>query len=337
MMARILLIGGGGYVGTAMTNYFNQNNHQIIIIDNFVYGHQVTNQGLLTDTNIAYHFLDYTDQENLAEICKLGHEADAIIILAGLVGDPITKKYPGLSESTNDVGMRHMIEEFSKQSYGEKQVIFVSTCSNYGLMKDGQLADETSELSPLSLYAKAKVQMEKIILEKALEGSLNGTILRFATAFGMSNRMRFDLTVNQFTREIAVGNELVVFDADTWRPYCHVNDFARLADVVIRSDNNLTRGEVFNAGGDENNYTKRGLIDLIGTKLDISKVSYRENGGDPRNYKVSFQKLNNTLHFQPKYTVENGIDEIINAIQCGFFTKDVEQNNLFGNYILGAD
>ena len=336
-MACILLIGGGGYVGTGMINYFTENNNQVIVVDNFIYGHQITNQGLLTNTNISYHFLDYTNHANLAEICKLGHGADAIIILAGLVGDPITKKYPDLSDSTNDFGMRYMIDEFSRESYGDKQIIFVSTCSNYGLMKDGQLADETSELSPLSLYAKAKVEMEKIILEKTVEGSLNGTILRFATAFGMSNRMRFDLTVNQFTREIAVGNELVVFDADTWRPYCHVNDFARLADVVINADNDLTRGEVFNAGGDENNYTKRGLIDLIGAKLDNSKVSYSENGGDPRNYKVSFQKLNDTLHFQPKYSVEDGIDEIISAIQCGFFTQDVEQNNLFGNYSLGAD
>ena len=227
-----------------------------------------------------------------------------------------------------------MIEAFSKQSYGDKNVIFVSTCSNYGLMPEGQLADETSELSPLSLYAKAKVEMENVIIDHTKKGNLNGTVLRFATAFGISDRMRFDLTVNQFTREVAIGKDLLVFDADTWRPYCHVNDFARLADVVIQSEDRLTRGEIFNAGGDENNFTKRSLVELIGTKLDVSGVSYKENGGDPRNYKVSFNKLNEVLNFRPQFSVEDGIDEIIDAINRGFFIKDVDQNNLFGNYTL---
>ena len=119
--------------------------------------------------------------------------------------------------------------------------------------------------------------MENVIIDHTKKGNLNGTVLRFASAFGISDRMRFDLTVNQFTREVAIGKDLLVFDADTWRPYCHVNDFARLADVVINSEDNLTRGEIFNAGGDENNFTKRSLVELIGTKLDVSGVSYKEN------------------------------------------------------------
>ena len=334
-MERILLIGGGGYVGTAMSNYFTvRKNSQVIVVDNFIYGHQVTNQGLITNPKVEYYNLDYTDSNNLHSICKIGETVDAIIILAGLVGDPITKAYPELSDAVNNYGMRSMIEAFSKQSYGDKNVIFVSTCSNYGLMPEGQLADETSELSPLSLYAKAKVEMEHVIIDHTKKGNLNGTVLRFATAFGISDRMRFDLTVNQFTREVAIGKDLLVFDADTWRPYCHVNDFARLADVVIQSEDRLTRGEIFNAGGDENNFTKRSLVELIGTKLDVSGVSYKENGGDPRNYKVSFNKLKEVLNFRPQFSVEDGIDEIIDAINRGFFIKDVDQNNLFGNYTL---
>lgn len=333
-MTKILLIGGGGYVGAAMANYFLGKNDEVIIVDKFVYGHQITNQGLLTHQKVHYHYLDYCQAADLNDICAIGHDADAIIMLAGLVGDPITKKYPELSGVVNDTGMRHMVDQFSAEGYGDKQIIFVSTCSNYGLMPEGQLADEESALSPLSLYARAKVEMEKIVIDKTNEGLLNGTVLRFATAFGLSNRMRFDLTVNQFTREIVLGNPLLVFDADTWRPYCHVNDFARLAEVIINADNAKTRGEIFNAGGDVNNFTKRGLIELLGTKLDTSNVSYKENGGDPRNYQVSFNKLKSILNFEPKFHVEDGMDEIIDAIGKGFFKETVDGNNLFGNYVL---
>lgn len=333
-MSEILLIGGGGYVGTAMAAYLMGNKNRISIIDNFSYEHQITNQGLYTNPNVKYEFLDYCKQIDLEKICKKANEVDAIVLLAGLVGDPITKKYPLQSNQVNKIGMKNLIERLSKNSNKTKHLIFISTCSNYGMMPDHTLADEGSELLPLSLYAKAKVGIEKLVLEKTSAGLINGTVLRFATAFGLSHRMRFDLTVNQFTREIALGNELLVFDADTWRPYCHVNDFARLVEMIIQSDESLTKGQIFNAGGDNNNFTKRGLIELLSTKLNVENVSFKENGGDPRNYRVSFRKVKDILNFEPKYSVEDGIDEILGAIQSGFFQTNVDNNNIYGNYKL---
>ena len=311
-MSKILLIGGGGYVGTAMATYFLNRNHEILIIDSFSYGHQITNQGLVTNPNVEYEFLDYCKCQDIEQIGEKTSDVDAIVILAGLVGDPITKKYPVQSNQINQLGMSNLIEHLSKGANKSKKLIFISTCSNYGLMSEDKLADEESELSPLSLYAEAKVEMERLVVEKTLAGTLNGTVLRFATAFGLSHRMRFDLTVNQFTREIALGNNLLVFDADTWRPYCHVNDFARLVDMVIQSDNSITKGQIFNAGGDSNNYTKRGLIELLSNKLNVENVTFKHNGGDPRNYRVSFKKIKSALNFEPKYSVEDGIDEILN-------------------------
>ena len=102
----------------------------------------------------------------------------------------------------------------------------MSTCSNYGLIKGDYLADEEHDLNPLSLYAKSKVNIEKYILSLYKKSSMRPTILRFATAFGLSPRMRFDLTVNQFTKELKLNKKLQVFDENTWRPYCHVKDFA---------------------------------------------------------------------------------------------------------------
>ena len=161
---------------------------------------------------------------------------------------------------------------------------------------------------------------------------MNPTILRFATAFGLSPRMRFDLTVSEFTRELAVGNELLVYDAHTWRPYCHVQDFARLIQIVIEAPKDKVSFEVFNGGGDINNTTKQILVDNILQKIPKGKVRYQEHGSDPRNYRVSFEKVKETLGFEPKYMIQDGIDELIDAIQNHVFEHVDENPNFFGNY-----
>ena len=136
-----------------------------------------------------------------------------VILLAGLVGDPITKKYPEASQAINDVGIKNCIDQLN--GLGLEHLVFVSTCSNYGLVEDDQLADEKFELKPLSLYAKSKVAIEQYII--GLNGNVDytPTVLRFATAFGLSTRMRFDLTVSEFTRELVLGRELLVYDTNT--------------------------------------------------------------------------------------------------------------------------
>ena len=330
-MSKVLLIGGAGYVGMPVAQHFLNHGHEVVVVDNFVYGHQVTFLGMFGHAGLEFFNFDLASDEGRQAIVAIFAECDFAVILAGLVGDPITKKYPAESLSINDIALKALMDEMS--AIDGKRVIFVSTCSNYGLMPEGVLATEDSELSPLSLYAEAKVSNERYFLKKAKERNQVYTVLRFATAFGMSPRMRFDLTVNQFARSLAVGEELVVFDADTWRPYCHVNDFARLIALVFHSDDDLVKGQIFNAGGDENNYTKRTLVELIVSKLPSANFSYRENGSDPRNYKVSFEKVRGLLNFTPKYSVEHGVDEVLGCVERGFFQKDVI-TNIYGNYDL---
>ena len=163
-------------------------------------------------------------------------------------------------------------------------------------MDENKLANEI-ELKPLSLYAEAKVEIEKYILENHNNKSTISTIW-FATAFGLSTRMRFDLTINEFTRYLALGKSLDVYDADTWRPYCHVIDFARLIEIVLNSDSKLVKNQVFNSGGDINNFTKRGIVNKIIYQIHGSKVNYVLKGSDPRNYRVSFQKVKSILNFE---------------------------------------
>jgi nucleoside-diphosphate-sugar epimerase len=255
-----------------------------------------------------------------------------VILLAGLVGDPITKKYPEASQAINDVGIKNCIDQLN--GLGLEHLVFVSTCSNYGLVEDDQLADEEFELKPLSLYAKSKVAIEQYIM--GLNGNVDytPTVLRFATAFGLSTRMRFDLTVSEFTRELVLGHELLVYDTNTWRPYCHVRDFGRLIDLVFQVPAEKVAFEVFNAGGEVNNYTKQGIVDAILEQLPNAQVKYKEHGVDPRNYRVDFSKVKKILDFDPKYTIPDGIKEVLIAFENHVFDHVDDQRNMFGNYEL---
>jgi len=209
---------------------------------------------------------------------------------------------------------------------------YISTCSNYGLIKEDELADENFDLNPLSLYAKAKVAAEKHLLSKKGKVNYTGTVLRFATAFGLSPRMRFDLTVSEFTRDLYFGEELVVFDEHTWRPYCHIRDFAGLIDMVLNADKDKVNFEVFNAGGEVNNFTKKMIVDAIVASIPDAKVKYSGSGSDPRNYKVSFKKVQNTLGFEPKFTVKDGIEELIHAFEIGVYKDSLDNKNKYGNF-----
>jgi nucleoside-diphosphate-sugar epimerase len=194
------------------------------------------------------------------------------------------------------------------------------------------LANEEFELKPLSLYAKAKVAAEKKLLSMRGETDFTPTVLRFATAFGLSPRMRFDLTVSEFTKNLALGKELLVFDAHTWRPYCHVRDFARLIQIVLEAPKQKVANQVFNAGGDINNYTKQMIVDTILEYLPNSRVRYQEHGGDPRNYRVDFRKVREELNFSPRYTVKNGVAELLSAIETRVFDHIEQSPSLYGNY-----
>ena len=297
----ILIIGGAGYIGPVITDHLLSAGYKVKCLDLLLYHNNATVIPFLGNPN--YHFI-YGDLRDRIALKRALHDVTDVILLAGLVGDPITKKYPEASHSINDEGIINCIDFLNGRELD--RVIFVSTCSNYGLIETSDLADETYPLSPLSLYAKSKVAAEQCLLANQGKVDYTPTILRFATAFGLAPRMRFDLTVNEFTRELALGHELLVFDANTWRPYCHVKDFGRLIQKVIEAPRSKIAFEVFNAGGEINNFTKQGVLDIILSKLPDARVRYQDHGSDPRNYRVNFAKVRNILGFEPEYTVDYG-------------------------------
>lgn len=323
----ILLVGGAGYIGSVITPHLLASGYRVRTFDRLLYNNSETVLPWLL--NPAYEFV-WGDMADPASFLKVVDGVTDIVFLAGLVGDPITKAYPGESEAINETAYQRAIQAIN--GCGIDRVIFVSTCSNYGLIEGNQIAAEDFELSPLSLYAKAKVQNEQLLL--GLKGSVDYTVtvLRFATAFGLSPRMRFDLTISEFVRELWLGRELLVYDADTWRPYCHVQDFAQVIQSVLEAPKEDIASEVFNAGGDVNNYTKRMIVDEILKYLPDAQVKYQEHGSDPRNYRVDFSKIARQLDFSPRHTVPGGIGELLQALDGRLFEQVETRRNFHGNY-----
>ncbi len=213
--------------------------------------------------------------------------ATDVVILAALVGDPIASKYPDLARKVND-GCKRLAER--ADDAGVDRLVFTSTCSNYGLRDTDEPATEESELAPVSLYAETEGRLRALRPRPLATGATSARpLLRIATAYGLSQRMRFDLTISEFTRTLAVGDELVVYDADTWRPYCHVEDISgAIDDGARRRTRRWSAREVFNVGHSDENYTKRMVVDAVQEHLGgPGRVSFDEGGLDPRNYRVS--------------------------------------------------
>lgn len=326
---RVLLIGGSGYIGCPVTAHLLAHGGHVRNLDCLVYDHGAAMLGFLSHPRYEFIAGDMGDRSILDRALE---GVTDVVLLAGLVGDPITRAFPEASARINDDAVMGVIATLNGR--GLNKVIFVSTCSNYGMIGEHELADEQFALNPLSLYAKSKVAAEQAILERKGRVDYAATILRFATAFGVAPRMRFDLTVNEFTREMYCDRELVVFDADTWRPYCHVSDFARLVARVLEYPVEAVSFETFNAGGDSNNFTKRSIVEMISKRLPGRRVSYRDNSSDPRNYRVSFEKVANRLQFKPRMSVADGIDEIVWALEHHMFDDVAERPVYYGNRAL---
>ncbi len=325
MKKQLLIVGGEGYIGQVLNSFLQsklKKEYEIVVIDNLLYGQKP----LKAFKKFKNYNLLNQNLKNINLNSKIFNNLYGVVILAGLVGDPITKKYPNASKKINDIYIKELIKKIYKKNV--PRLLFISTCSNYGLIDNTKKAKENSKLNPLSLYAKSKVSIEKFILKKNKRSKTIPTILRFATAFGLSTRMRFDLTINEFTKDIYLNKKLDVYDIDTWRPYCHVNDFARLIYKVLWSKKSLINYQVYNAGSNNNNFTKQKIVQKILRYRKSNKIRYLEKGKDRRNYRVDFSKLNNKLNFKIKFSVDYGIKEIIKWLKNN---KNKKLNTL-GNY-----
>jgi len=326
-MTRVLVIGGAGYVGVPVVRRLSEVGLTPRVLDNHVYGRCTAAIDELANQQVDLLSGDLCDRDVLTRATR---DIDVVVMLAGLVGDPIVRRYPAVASRINESGMRDATTFLASRV---EQLIFVSTCSNYGLLPDDQLADETTDLNPVSDYARAKVGLESHLF--GLDGRrASVTVLRFATAFGVAPRMRFDLTVNEFAKELSLGRELAVYDPDTWRPYCHVNDFAEIICRTIAKGASLD-GEILNAGDNRNNHTKREIAELALRLIGRGSVQYVDKGSDPRNYRVSFDKVERLLDFSASRSIEDGLTDVSEFVaRFVEAAGSAEELDSMGNYVI---
>ena len=325
------MIGGAGYIGSVLTRSLLAEGYKVRVLDNLLYDNGSSVTDLMDNRSFSFVNGDFGNNEILDR--SLENISD-VVLLAALVGDPICKKYPDLARKINSDYPKNLVQKLNIKNIDK--FVFTSTCSNYGLRVDDSPANEESELNPLSLYAETKVEFEKYILDNISDLNFSPAILRLSTAFGMSDRMRFDLTISEFTKDLALGKELIVYDENTWRPYCNVSDISNAIFKIIEAPKEKVSGQVFNVGSDNNNYTKKMILQLIEKHLDNTNIIYKDGNFDPRNYRVSFDKINNVLDFSTSYTVEDSIIQIINAIENNLFRDVEDRKNNYGNYTIGG-
>ena len=310
---KVLVTGGAGYVGSVVTRVLLAGGHQIRVLDSLLHGGRAL-LGLYQEEGFEFRRGDVRSAHDVSRALE-GREA--VVHLAAIVGDPACARQPELARDVNVDASLALFD--AAHAAGAQRFIFGSTCSNYGRMADpARYLTEESGLRPVSLYAETKVAVEQVLLRQPAESRPITTVLRFATAFGLSPRMRFDLTVNEFTMELLTKRAVTVYGEQFWRPYVHTRDIARAVRLVLESPVEKIAGRAFNVGDTSQNFQKGQLIELIRRQMPHEvRVERVDKSEDPRDYRVSFDKITTELGFRISCTVEDGVREIKEAIEQG--------------------
>ncbi len=296
---KVLVTGGAGYVGTSLIPQLLDAGHHVRVLDNLMAG---GDQLLPFFSRPHFEFIK-GDIRNPDDVKAAVRGQDAVAHLAAIVGYPACRKDPVLAEQVNVTGTRNLAQALSRQQL----VIFGSTGSNYGAVED--ICTEETPLNPLSLYGQTKTIAEAHLLEHC-----SAVAFRFATAFGLSPRLRLDLLVNDFTYKAVTQQYLVVYEAHFMRTFIHVRDMGRAFLLALDNADQMLR-QVYNVGSDVMNYSKRDVCDLVQKQVDCY-VHYAEIGedADKRNYVVSYDKIGR-LGYQTAVTLEEGISELVKGFQ----------------------
>lgn len=325
----ILITGAGGYIGSEMVGEFLQARYRVKALDRFFFGKHVL------DEHRSSPSLEIIKEDVRSFPEALLKGVYGVIHLAGLSNDPSSDLDPRLTEELNrDAALR---VARTAMNAGVKRYLFASSCSVYGQGAREWLTEE-SDTAPVSLYAKTKLDVETEVLKLASD-SFIVTVLRSATCYGLSRRMRFDLAVNAMTlHAFKYGRIIIKGGGQQWRPFVHVRDLVRAYRVIFEAEPAVVQAQVFNVGSNDQNYRIAHLALVVKNYFPGTSVEYAPDDPDKRDYRVSFNKISSLLRFQPRMRVEDGIKEIKEALLQGVVSDDIKTITVkYYNYLMEAD
>jgi nucleoside-diphosphate-sugar epimerase len=314
----ILVTGGAGYIGSHVTRILLGRGYRVRVLDKLMFG-SAGIDALRGDPNLE---LQKGDILHVEDVVRALDGAHAVVHLAGLVGDPACAHNRDATVAINYESTKVMVE-ISKYK-GVKRFLFASTCSVYGASEEYVL-NEGSIVSPVSLYAETNLKSEGVILRGFEKTDVVRGIVRFATVYGGSPRMRFDLVVNILTAKASSDRRVEIFGGSQWRPNVHVQDAARGILSLLEAPARAVDGEIFNIGSNEQNYRIGELGDLVAEVIPGIEIVHRKEQPDKRSYNVSFDKAAHVLGYSVEHTVQDGVREVRDMItggQVADYTED---------------
>jgi nucleoside-diphosphate-sugar epimerase len=329
----VLITGGAGYIGSLLTSNLLQAGYRVTVVDSLLFG----GESLVPFFHHPnFHFVksDVTEPRAVKEAVKGGWpKPDTVLHLAAIVG------FPACQAVGKQVAWQYNVES-TKTVFGQAaelgvgRFLFASTYSNYGFSEDGPVNEE-SALNPQSLYAETKVASEEFLLAQKGSGTAP-LILRFATLYGISPRTRFDLIVNQFVLEAFTRRELIIYQRGYSRSFLHVQDTVRAIMLGLEAADEKARGQVYNVGTDEGNYTKDQIVGFVLKRIPETTVEYKNLsfGGDMRDISVSFAKIKRELGFKATLDVDDGVREVLYALKTGLIRNPTEEKYRNAQFIV---
>jgi nucleoside-diphosphate-sugar epimerase len=311
---KVLVTGGAGYIGSVLIRLLVEIGYNVKCLDRFFFGKE--NEKEIADDSRLELIKDdirWFDPNILDDV-------DVVIDMASLSNDPAGELDPEKTLEINYKG-RVRVATLAKK-HGVQRYILASSCSVYGF-RDGIL-DETAPTNPLTTYAKANLMAEEETLSLADE-NFSATVLRQATVYGTSPRMRFDLAINGMVLGFYKNGKIPIMrDGTQWRPFVHVKDTSRAFILTMEAEKNIVSGERFNIGSNEQNYQISPLAELVANSIGIP-FNYEWYGSpDSRSYRISFDKAKNVLNYNPDYTAKEGAIEVYNALESGDITDSMK-------------
>ena len=330
----ILITGGAGYIGSMLTASLLRAGYRVSILDKLLFGGESL-LAFMSHPDFYFARADVTQKRTLHNLLPRNWSVpDAVIHLAAIVGFPACQAIGKQAAWRYNVDATRLVFDQSVD-LGVSRFIFASTYSNYGISEDGKPVTEESPLNPQSLYAETKIASEEFLLSRK-DAACLPLIFRLATLYGISPRTRFDLIVNQFVLDAFTKRELIIYQRGYSRSFVHVQDVVRGIQLGLNAPEEKVRGQVYNLGTRDGNYTKDEIVELVLKRLPETVVRYKDLtfGGDMRDIQVSFKKIQQELGFKGKLDVDDGVREVVNALRSGMIRNPTDEHYRNAHFIV---